>query len=182
MCDASNLAVGAVLGQKIDRKSHVIFYASKMLNQAQRNYDTTEKEMLAVVYSFEKFRPYLLGSRVIVYTDHATIKYLFEKRESKLTITQGEEEEEIPDAFPEEHLYLTTMRSQLFSWAHHVAQLDPAESSQGAMKKNIEPWFADLANYLVTGELPLSTEVYTRLGARRQLQEVPTDQGNFEAR
>ncbi|KAL1564798.1 hypothetical protein AAHA92_07095 [Salvia divinorum] len=146
MCDASNLAVGAVLGQKIDRKSHVIFYASKMLNQAQRNYDTTEKEMLAVV------------------------------------ITQGEEEEEIPDAFPEEHLYLTTMRSQLFSWAHHVAQLDPAESSQGAMKKNIEPWFADLANYLVTGELPLSTEVYTRLGARRQLQEVPTDQGNFEAR
>ncbi|KAL1549191.1 hypothetical protein AAHA92_17323 [Salvia divinorum] len=83
MCDASDLAVGAVLGQKVDGKSYVIFYASKTLNQAQRNYDTTEKEMLAVVYSFEKFRPYLLGSKVIVYTDHAAIKYLLAKRESK---------------------------------------------------------------------------------------------------
>ena len=53
----------------------MIFYASKTLNQAQKNYDTTEKKMLAVVYSFEKFRPYLLGSKVIVFTDHATIKY-----------------------------------------------------------------------------------------------------------
>ncbi|KAL1531292.1 hypothetical protein AAHA92_33985 [Salvia divinorum] len=74
-------------------------------------------------------------------------------------ITQGKEEEEIPDAFPEEHLYLTTMRPHLISWAHHVAQLDPTKSSQGAMKKNMEPWFAELANYLVTGELPFSTEV-----------------------
>ena len=83
MCDASDFAVGAVLGQKIDGRSYVIFYASKTLNQAQKNYDTTEKEMLAVVYSFEKFRPYLLGSRVIVFTDHATIKYLLAKKESK---------------------------------------------------------------------------------------------------
>ena len=83
MCDASDYAVGAVLGQKIDGKRYVIFYASKTLNQAQRNYDTTEKEMLEVVYSFEKFRQYLLGSRVIVYTDHAAIKYLTAKKESK---------------------------------------------------------------------------------------------------
>ena len=55
MCDASDFAVGVVLGQKIEGKSYVIFYASKTLNQAQKNYDTTEKEMLAVVYSFEKF-------------------------------------------------------------------------------------------------------------------------------
>ncbi|XP_047953318.1 uncharacterized protein LOC125199303 [Salvia hispanica] len=83
MCDASDFAVGAVLGQKIDGKSYVILYASKTLNQAQKNYDTTEKEMLAVVYSFEKFRPYLLGSRVIVFTDHAAIKYLLAKKEFK---------------------------------------------------------------------------------------------------
>ena len=61
----------------------MIFYASKTLNQFQRNYDTTEKEMLVGVYSFEKFRQYLLGSKVIVYTDHATIKYLIAKKESK---------------------------------------------------------------------------------------------------
>ena len=61
----------------------MIFYASKTLNHAQRNYDTTEKEMLAVVYSFEKFRQYLLGSKVMVYTDHVAIKYLIAKKESK---------------------------------------------------------------------------------------------------
>ena len=83
MCDASDFAVGAVLGQKIDGKSYVIFYVSKILNQAQKNYDTTEKEMLAVVYSFEMFRPYLLGSKVIVFTNHAAIKYLLAKKESK---------------------------------------------------------------------------------------------------
>ena len=56
----------------------------KTLNQAQKNYDTTEKEMLAVVYSLEKFRPYLLGSKVIiVYTDHVAIKYIMAKKESK---------------------------------------------------------------------------------------------------
>ena len=55
MCDASDFAIGAVLGQRIEGKSFVIFYASKTLNQAQKNYDNTEKEMLTVVYSFEKF-------------------------------------------------------------------------------------------------------------------------------
>lgn len=83
ICDASNFTVGVVLGQRIDGKSYVIFYASKTLNQAQKNYDTTKKEMLAVVYSFEKFRPYLLGSRVIVFTGHTAIKYLLAKKESK---------------------------------------------------------------------------------------------------
>ncbi|XP_042051607.1 uncharacterized protein K02A2.6-like [Salvia splendens] len=62
-CNANNFAVGAALGQKINGKSYVIFYASKTLNQAQKNYDTMEKEMLAIVYSFENFRPYLLGSK-----------------------------------------------------------------------------------------------------------------------
>ena len=61
----------------------MIFYASKTLNQAQKNYDTTEKEMLAVVYSFEKLRPYLLGSKVIVFPDHAAIYYLLAKKELK---------------------------------------------------------------------------------------------------
>ena len=47
MCDASDLAVGAVLGQKAEGKSYVVYYASKTLNEAQRNYTTTEKELLA---------------------------------------------------------------------------------------------------------------------------------------
>ncbi len=82
MCDASDYAVGAVLGQKDGRASHVICYASMTLNQAQRNYTTTEKEMLAVVFALEKFCSYLLGTKVIVYSDHVTLRYLMSKKES----------------------------------------------------------------------------------------------------
>jgi hypothetical protein len=83
LCDASDIAVGAVLGQRKDKLLHVIYYASHVLNPAQLNYATTEKELLAVVYAFDKFRSYLLGSKVIVYTDHAALRYLFSKQESK---------------------------------------------------------------------------------------------------
>ena len=62
MCDASDFAVGAVLGQKKDKKFHAIYYASRTLDDAQKNYATTEKELLDVVFAFEKFRPYLVGS------------------------------------------------------------------------------------------------------------------------
>lgn len=59
---------------------HVIYYASHVLNPAQMNCATTEKELLVAVYAFDKFRSYLLGSKVIVYSDHATLKYLFAKQ------------------------------------------------------------------------------------------------------
>jgi hypothetical protein len=86
MCDASGYAVGAVLGQRIDKLSHVIYYASRTLNDAQLNYSTTEKELLAVVFALDKFRSYLLGSKVIVYSDHATLKYLFSKNDAKFRL------------------------------------------------------------------------------------------------
>jgi hypothetical protein len=82
MCDASDYAVGAVLGQR-KGKVHAIYYASKTLNGAQLNYATTEKELLAVVFAFEKIRSYIVNSKVIVYTDHAAIKYLLSKKDSK---------------------------------------------------------------------------------------------------
>ncbi|XP_050919717.1 uncharacterized protein LOC127137290 [Lathyrus oleraceus] len=81
--DDFSVFVGAVLGQRREKLLHVIYYASHVLNPAQMNYATTEKELLAVVYAFDKFRQYLLGSRVIVYTDHAALKYLFAKQDSK---------------------------------------------------------------------------------------------------
>ena len=82
MCDASDYAVGAVLGQRVDRVPHAIYYASKTLSDAQLNYTTTEKELLAVVFSLEKFRSYLLGSKIIIYTDHAALRYLLEKKKA----------------------------------------------------------------------------------------------------
>nr|GEZ49068.1 DNA-directed DNA polymerase [Tanacetum cinerariifolium] len=83
MCDASDFAVGAVLGQKIEKHFRPIHYASKTMNQAEGNYTTTEKEMLAVVYAFEKFRSYLIMNKSIVYTDHSALKYLFAKKDAK---------------------------------------------------------------------------------------------------
>ena len=82
ICDASNFAPGAVLGQQIDKKPTAICYASKRLADAQLNYATTEKELLVVIFALEKFRSYVLGSKIIVYTDHATLKYLLSKKES----------------------------------------------------------------------------------------------------
>ena len=83
MCDASDFVVGAVLGQRIDKKPTDICYTSKMLADAQLSFTTTEKELLAVVFALEKFRPYILGSKIIVYTDHAALKYLLSKKDAK---------------------------------------------------------------------------------------------------
>ena len=83
MCDASDLAIGAVLGQREDGKPHVVYYASKTLNEAQRNYTTTEKELLAVVYALDKFRAYLVGSDIVIFTDHSALKYLPTKQNAK---------------------------------------------------------------------------------------------------
>ncbi len=80
MCDASDFAVGAVLGQTKDKKHHAICYASKTLTGAQLN---TEKELLVVVFAIDKFRYYLVGSKVIIYTDHAALKYLLTKKDAK---------------------------------------------------------------------------------------------------
>ncbi|GJW08022.1 reverse transcriptase domain-containing protein [Tanacetum coccineum] len=68
MCDASDYAIGAVLGQRIEKHFRPIHYASKTMTEAETNYTTTEKEMLAVVYAFEKFRSYLIMNKSVVYT------------------------------------------------------------------------------------------------------------------
>ena len=83
MCDASDYAMGAVLGQRTDKTFRVIYYANKTFNEAQENYSTIEKEMLAMVFACEKSKPYILGSHVIVQFNHATIKYLLGKKDAK---------------------------------------------------------------------------------------------------
>nr|GFC86248.1 reverse transcriptase domain-containing protein [Tanacetum cinerariifolium] len=128
MCDASDYAVGAVLGQRIEKHFWPIHY-SKTMNQAETNYTTTEKEMLAVVYAFEKFRSYLIMNRSIVYTEHSALKYLFSKKDAKarllrwILLLQEFDFKELNETFPLESL-------------NKVAHQDPST-----------PWFADLANY-----------------------------------
>jgi hypothetical protein len=82
MCDTSDYVVGAVLEQQKEGNVHATYYASKTLNGAQLNYATTEKELLAVVSAFKKFRSYIVNSKVIVYTDHVAIKYLLSKKDA----------------------------------------------------------------------------------------------------
>jgi hypothetical protein len=83
MCDAFDYAVEVVLGQTKDKKHHAIAYASKTLIGPQLNYATTKKELLAVVFAINKFRSYLVGAMVIVYVDHAALKYLLTKKDVK---------------------------------------------------------------------------------------------------
>jgi hypothetical protein len=83
MCDASDFAIGAVLGQRVDNKLNVIHYASNTLDAAQKNYATTEKEFLVVVFACDKFRPYIVDSKVTIHTDHAAIRYLMSRKNAK---------------------------------------------------------------------------------------------------
>ncbi|GKE10211.1 reverse transcriptase domain-containing protein, partial [Tanacetum coccineum] len=83
MCDASDYAVGAVLGQKSRKYFQPIYYASKTMTEAQENCTTTKKELLAVVFAFDKFLQYLVLSKTRVYTDHSTLQYLFSKQDAK---------------------------------------------------------------------------------------------------
>ena len=61
----------------------MVYYASKTLNEAERNYTTTLKELLAVVYALDKFRAYLVGSDIVIFTDHSALKYLLTKKNAK---------------------------------------------------------------------------------------------------
>jgi hypothetical protein len=74
---------GAVLGQTKDKKHHAIAYASKTLTGPQLNYATTKKELIAIVFAIDKFRSYLVGAKVIIYSNHATMKYLLTKKDAK---------------------------------------------------------------------------------------------------
>nr|GEV61375.1 hypothetical protein [Tanacetum cinerariifolium] len=129
MCDASDYAVGAVLGQRVEKHFRPIHYASKTMNQAKTNYTTTEKEMLAVVYVFEKFCSYLIVNKSIVYTDHSALKYLFAKKDAKarllrwILLLQEFDFKEINETFHLESL-------------NKVAHQDLSTL-----------WFADFANY-----------------------------------
>ncbi|XP_050125739.1 uncharacterized protein LOC126603005 [Malus sylvestris] len=162
MCDASDYAIGAVLGQRRDKLLHVIYYASRTLNDAQLNYATTEKELLAVVFALDKFRSYLIGSKVIVYTDHSALKYLLSKKDAKPRLIRWvlllqEFDLEIRDKKGSENVVV----DHLSRIVHHEGDNDLVPISETfpdeqlfTINSSVTPWYADYVNYLVSDIMP----------------------------
>ncbi|GJW77835.1 reverse transcriptase domain-containing protein [Tanacetum coccineum] len=164
MCDASGggkkaTMHGAVLGQRIEKHFRPIHYASKTMTEAESNYTTTEKEMLAVVYAFEKFRSYLIMNKSIVYTDHSALKYLFNKKDAKARLLRWvlllqEFDFKVIDTKGAEN-YAADHLSRLENPYENV--LDPKEINKNFPLETLNmvtsrgdpstPWFADYANY-----------------------------------
>ena len=160
MCNASDYTVGVVLGQRRDKKPHVIHYASKTLDSAQVNYSTTEKELLAVVFALDKFRSYLIRLPIVCFTDHMALKYLLSKKEAKPRLIRWilqlqEFDITIKDKKGVENVV-----------ADHLSRLTFEDHSTGStliwdsfpdeqlMVITALPWYTDIVNYLVTGQMP----------------------------
>ncbi|GJV70860.1 reverse transcriptase domain-containing protein [Tanacetum coccineum] len=158
MCDASDFAIGAVLGQRKNKHFQPIHYASKTMTEAQAHYTTTEKELLAVVYAFEKFRSYLILSKSIVYTDHSAIKYLFAKKDAKprlmrwiLLLQEFDviiRDKKGAENLAADHLSRLENPHQDKLENKEITETFPLETlGSVALRVDSTPWFADFANY-----------------------------------
>nr|GEV72854.1 reverse transcriptase domain-containing protein [Tanacetum cinerariifolium] len=150
---------GAVLGQQKTKHFQPIHYASKTMTNAQAHYTTTKKELLVVVYAFEKFRSYLVLSKSIVYTDHSTLKYLFNKQDAKPRLLRWvlllqEFDITVRNKKGAKNLavdYLSRLENP------HQNVLDPKEINETFPLETLnmvsfrgdssKPWFADFANF-----------------------------------
>nr|GEX59761.1 reverse transcriptase domain-containing protein [Tanacetum cinerariifolium] len=158
MCDASEFAIGAVLRHRIEKHFRPIHYASKTMIKAESNYTTTEKEKLAIVYAFKKFRSYLIMNKSIVYTDHSALKYLFAKKDAKARLLRWilllqEFDFKVIDTKGAEN-YAVVHLSRLENPYENV--LDPKEINEFFPLETISKlahhdqstqWFADFENY-----------------------------------
>nr|XP_033511568.1 uncharacterized protein LOC117276326 [Nicotiana tomentosiformis] len=157
MCDASDYAMGEFLGQQNDKVMHLIYYASRTLIGSQLNYTVTEKEMLALVFTFDKFRSYMIGSKFNLEirdrkgTKNQVADHLFGYNGAKKKV----EVEEIMENFPDEQLLATSLE--------------------------VIPWYANIANYLASEAVALPTNyakavigflrknIFTRFGTPRAI-------------
>ncbi|XP_070020466.1 uncharacterized protein [Nicotiana sylvestris] len=146
MCDASDVAVGAVLGQRINKVFHLVYYASNTMNDAQVNYTVTEKELLAIVFAMEKSCPYLMEFNLEIQdrkgSENQVVDHL-----SRFEEGMPYDGLETNDSFPDEKLLAISMTEM--------------------------PWFADLANYLNASELVKRCDECQRAGRISKKNEMP---------
>lgn len=159
MCNVSDYAIRAVLGQLKDKKPCVIYYASRTLNSAQMNYSTTEKELLAVVFALDKFRSYLIGFKIVIFTDHAALKYLLTKKDAKPRLLRWilllqEFDLEIKDKKGVENVVADHLSRLIFSDSLETMPINDIFPDEQLFGISHLPWFADIVNYLATGRIP----------------------------
>nr|GEU58662.1 reverse transcriptase domain-containing protein [Tanacetum cinerariifolium] len=161
MCDASDFAVEAILGQKDGKNFHPIYFASKTLNAAQQNYTITKKELMAVVFTFDKIRSYLVLSKMKVHTDHSALRHLFKKQDAKPRLIRWilllhEFDIEMKDRKGIEKVaadHLSRIKNDETSDDNEVDDNFPGETIMQINTED-EPWFADFSSYLVSEIIP----------------------------
>ncbi|GKB80626.1 reverse transcriptase domain-containing protein [Tanacetum coccineum] len=159
MCEASDYAVGVALGQQKTKHFQPIHYASKTMTDSQAHYTTTEKDIFAVVYAFKKFRPYLVLSNTIVYTDHSALKYLIAKQDAKprllwwiLLLQEFDviiRDKKRVENLVADHLSILENPHQGDLEKKEITETFPLETL-GKISfhgDSSTPWFADIANY-----------------------------------
>jgi len=157
--DALDYAIGTVLGQEDKEKSHyAIYYISKNLVGAEKNYTTTEKEFLAVVYAINKFKHYIIGYQVFFHTNHTAIRYLMNKpivsgRIIRWLLLLQEFNVTIVDK-PNKANVVADFLSRILSEKEDVPVQDHFPDEQLFAISVHLPWFADIANYLARRKFP----------------------------
>src|SRR6185503_3218064 len=152
-------AIGAVLGQYRDKQHYAIAYASKTLTRPQLNYATTEKEFLAVVFAIDKFRSYLVGAKVIVYTDHAALKYLLTKKDAKPRLIRWnlllqEFDLEIKDKKGVENTVADHLSRMQVTNLQEPPINDFLRDDMLLKVTDSNPWYANIMNFMVAGYVP----------------------------
>jgi hypothetical protein len=161
MCDASDFAMGAILGQRVDKKLNVIHYASKTLDAAQKNYATIEKEFIAVFFACDKFRPYIVDSKGTIHTDHTAIRYLMGKKDAKPRLIRWV-------LLQEFDLHIVDRKGAKNPVAGNLSRLEnisfnPIRVNDSFLDEQLaaikvtsreSPWYADYANFIVSKYLP----------------------------
>ena len=158
MCDASDFAIGAVLGQREGGKPYVVYYAIKTLNEAQRNYITIKKELLAVVYALDKFKAYLVGSFTIIFTDHPALKYLLTKQDAKARLIRWvfllqEFNLQIKDNKGVDNVVADHLSRLTIAHDSHSPPINDEFPEESLLLVENALWYAHIANYLATWSL-----------------------------
>ncbi|RDX73053.1 Retrovirus-related Pol polyprotein from transposon 17.6, partial [Mucuna pruriens] len=160
MYDASNSALGAVLDQRVGvgQSVHVIAYASKTMDPAQQNYTTTEKELLAIVFALDKFHSYLFDSKIVMFSNHVTLRYLLKKLDAKPRLIRWmlllqEFNIEIKDKKGVENSIVAYL-SRIERESEPMPIRDEFPDEQLLHIKASTPLFANICNYVATSQFP----------------------------